>query len=147
MFKATGTTFQQLETPTTMRIGQTAYVSVFADKLWNDSGINVVSGQAFTFTVPAGEIWIDWKTQCGADGYESNRFSRQWERFRRVPNASWFQLICTIGRSLSSPIVVGSRLLNVFPPVPGRLYLFANDIPWMYWNNSGMIAVRITRTK
>jgi hypothetical protein len=33
------------------------------------------------------------------------------------------------------------------PPFPGRLYLFANDLPWMYWNNRGVIAIRITRTK
>jgi hypothetical protein len=142
-----GVTFQQLDAPTTMRIGQTAYVTVCADKLWNDSGIDVVSGQAFTFIVPGGEEWIDWKRPCGADGYASSYFLRPWEIFRRVPKAKWFELIGTIGRSTRHPIVIGSKLLDFLPAYPGRLYLFANDVPWMYWNNKGTIAVRITRTK
>lgn len=142
-----GVTFQRLVDPATMRNGQTAYVPVYADKCWNDSGIDVVCGQAFAFSVPDSERWIDWKTQYGAEGYDSNRLIRPWESFRRVPRARWFQLICTIGKSTRSPIIVGSQLSEFLPPFPGRLYLFANDLPWMYWNNRGMIAVRITRTK
>jgi hypothetical protein len=142
-----GATFQQLGTHTTMRVGQTAYVCVAADNLWNDSGINVVSGQAFTFSVPSGEQWIDWRTPCGADGYPSTRLIRFWEKFRRIPNANWMQLIATIGKSIERPIVVGSKLMNFLPPLAGRLYLFANDLHWMYWNNKGTMAVRITRTK
>src|SRR4051812_10379488 len=130
-----------------MRIGQTAYVCVHANKLWNDSGVDVVSGQSFAFTVPGSERWTDWKTPCDADGYDSNQLMRPWETLRRVPGARWFKLICTIGRTIRSPIVVGSQLLDFLPPFPGRLYLFANDIPLMYWNNHGMIAVRITRLK
>ena len=133
--------------PGTMRVGQTAYVCVYADKRWNDSGIDVVSGQAFAFTVPHSERWADWKNECSADGYNSNQLIRPWETFRRVPHARWFQLICTTGKSISSPVIVGSQFRYFLPPFPGRLYLFANDVPWMYWNNRGMIAVRITRTK
>jgi hypothetical protein len=40
-----------------MRVGQTAYVCVHANRLWNDSGVDVVSGQAFSFAVPAAEKW------------------------------------------------------------------------------------------
>jgi len=67
------------------------------------------------------------------------------EAFRRVPEAKWFQLIATIGRSAKARIVVGSSLTDFLPPFPGRLYFFANDLPWMYWNNKGMLAVRVTR--
>ena len=130
-----------------MRVGQTAYVCVHANKLWNDSGVDVVSGQSFAFVVPDSERWTDWKKQCNADGYDSTQLMRPWESLRRVPQARWFQLICTIGKTNQSPIVVGSHLLDFLPPSPGRFYLFANDIPWMYWNNHGTIAVRITRTK
>ncbi|MEY2487750.1 MAG: hypothetical protein QOH39_3398 [Verrucomicrobiota bacterium] len=130
-----------------MRVGHTAYICVYADRRWNDSGVDVISGQAFAFSVPDSEKWIDWRKRCGAEGYNSNRMIRPWENFRRVPRARWFQLICTVGKSLRSPIIIGSQLINFLPPSPGRLYLFANDLPWMYWNNHGMIAVRITRTK
>ena len=139
--------FQQQIARATMRVGHTTYVCVYANRPWNDSGIDVVSGQAFNFAVPSGEEWIDWQKACGADGYGSTCFVRPWELFRRVPQAKWFQLIGTIGKSIKSPVVIGSKLLNFLPPFPGRLYLFANDLPWMYWNNRGVIAVRITRTK
>jgi hypothetical protein len=142
-----GLTFQRLDDPATMRIGQTAYVPVYANKLWNDSGVDVVSGQVFNFAVPTGEEWTDWRNRCDADGYSSTPLTRRLEIFRRVPKAKWLQLIATIGKSVRSPVVIGSQFLEFLPSSPGRLYFFANDIPWMYWNNRGMIAVRITRTK
>ena len=142
-----GVTFQQLNAPATMRIGQTAYVPVYANKLRNDSGVDVVSGQAFSFTVPAGEEWTHWQTPCGADGYPSTYLIRPWERLSRAPKAKWLQLIGMVGKSIRSPVIIGSKLVDFLPPSPGRLYFFANDIPWMYWNNRGMIAIRITRTK
>jgi hypothetical protein len=143
----TGVTFQRLNDPATMRIGQTAYVPVYANKLWNDSGVNVVSGQVFNFAVPAAEGWTHWRNRCDADGYSSTHLTRQLEIFRRVPKARWLQLIGTIDKSIKYPIVIGSQFLDFLPACPGRLYLFANDLPWMYWNNKGMIALRITRTK
>jgi hypothetical protein len=139
--------FQQQIAPATIRVGQTAYVPVCAHKPWNDSGIDVVSGQVFSFNVPSGEEWIDWQKAYGADGYGSTYLIRPWEIFRRVPQAKWFQLIGTIGKSIKSPVIIGSKLVNFLPAFPGRLYLFANDVPWMYWNNRGMIALRVTRTK
>jgi hypothetical protein len=142
-----GAAFHQHDVSSTMRVGQTAYVPVYANKLWNDSGVDVVSGQVFNFAVPAGEEWTDWRNRCNADGYNSTDLIRRLEIFRRVPKARWLQLIGTIGKSIRSAIVIGSNYLEFLPPSPGRLYLFANDLPWMYWNNRGMIAVRITRTK
>jgi len=142
-----GVTFQRLDHSATMRIGQTAYVPVYANQLWNDSGVNVVSGQVFNFTVPGAEEWTHRRNRCDADGYSSTHLTRRLEIFRRVPRAKWLQLVGTIGKSVRSPIVIGSQFLEFLPPSPGRLYLFANDLPWMYWNNRGMVAVRITRTK
>jgi hypothetical protein len=142
-----GVAFQRFDDPPTIRIGQTAYVPVYANKLWNDSGVDIVSGQVFNFAVPTGEEWTDWRNRCDADGYSSTHLTRGLEIFRRVPKAKWLQLIGTIGKSVRSPVIIGSQFLEFLPPSAGRLYLFANDIPWMYWNNRGMIAVRITRTK
>jgi hypothetical protein len=142
-----GVTFQRLDAPCTMRIGQTAYVPVYANKLWNDSGIDVVSGQVFSFAAPPGQEWTYWQRRCSADGYASSVFGRPLEVFRRVPRADWLQLVCTIGKSSKRSTIIGSRLVDFAPAYRGRLYLFANDLPWMYWNNRGMIAVRITRTK
>lgn len=130
-----------------MRVGQTSYVCVYANKRWNDSGIDVVSGQVFNLSVPRSERWIDSQKSCGPDGYTSTWSCRPWEKLRRVPAAKWLQLIGTVGRSTIPSIVVGSQLIDFLPPFPGRLYFFANALPWMYWNNKGMIAVRVTRTR
>jgi hypothetical protein len=128
-------------------IGQTAYAWVYADKLWNDSGIDVISGQSYTLAVPTSERWVDdWKS-CGAEGYTSSSLMRPLEFFRRVREARWFQLVGTIGRSRKQAVVIGSKLTEFLPQFPGRLYFFANDVLWMYWNHKGAIAVRITRTK
>lgn len=130
-----------------MDVGQTAHISPYANQLWNDSGIDIGSGQMYEFAVPTGEQWINGGKACGADGYPSNLLTRPWEILRRIPNANWLQLIGMIGRSTKPAIVIGSRLSDFSPQYPGRLYFFANDLPWMYWNDKGMLAVQITRTK
>jgi hypothetical protein len=139
-------TSQQNQMSGAMRVGQTAYVCVYAHKRWNDSGLDVVSGQVFNFAVPDGEKWLHSRRKCGPDGYLSTVLTRPWEIFRRVPTAGWLQLIGSIGRS-GTPLLIGARLLEFLPPFSGRLYFFANHLPWMYWNNYGMIAIRVTRTR
>jgi len=79
-----------------LTIGETTYVAVEANKLWNDSGIHIVPGQTYNFIVPENEEWIDWNIPCSADGYRSTPLIRPWEMLRRVPNANWLQLIGTI---------------------------------------------------
>jgi hypothetical protein len=128
-----------------IHVGQTHHVCVYANRLWNDSGIDVLSGQIYTLTVPSCERWIDSRKICSADGYASSRLMRPWEFLRRAPEANWFQLVGTIGRSTKARIAVGSSLTDFLPPFPGRLYFFANDLPWMYWNNKGALALRVTR--
>jgi len=128
-------------------IGETAYVCVHANKLWNDSGIDVAWGQRYTFSVARGEKWIGGQRTCGPDGYLPARSARLSKFLRRVPEARRFQLIGAVGRSTKSAIIIGHQLPDFLVLFPGRLYLFANDLAWMYWNNEGMLAVRIKRTK
>ena len=130
-----------------VNVGQTAYVCVRADRLWNDSDVDVALGQTYNFTVPAGEKWRDWRPPCGADGYSSALWLRPWEIIRRVPEANWLQLVATVGRSTRPSMVVGSKLIDFSPSFPGRLYFFANCLTGLHWRNKGMIAVRVMRTK
>jgi hypothetical protein len=44
---------------------------------------------------------------------------------------------------LTSSFAIGARP-TVIASGEGRLYLFANDLPLMYWNNSGALDVEIT---
>ena len=128
-------------------IGETVYVCVHANERWNDSGIDVVWGQRYNFRVPRGERWIGWRRTCNADGYSSTGLMRSLESLRRVPEARWLELIGAIGCSVKSAIRISQGLSNLLVPSSGHLYLFANDLPWTYWKNKGMLAVRITRTK
>jgi hypothetical protein len=130
-----------------LELGHTAYVEVCAKRAWNDSGIDVVAGQSYSFSVPGSEMWQDWWQRCRADGYSDRNFLKPLRRFRRAPAGKWMQLVGTIGRQRRFSILIGSHLIDFFPPFPGRLYFFANDLPWMGWQNRGMIALRITRTK
>jgi hypothetical protein len=128
-----------------MMIGETSCVCVEANKIWNDSGVDVRPTETYNFVVPQGETWIDWHIACSADGYVSTPILRLWESFRRVPDQNWFKLVGTIGRSVKPPIVIGSQLLAFSPLYPGRLYFFANDLLPMYWNNKGAIHLRVMR--
>ena len=130
-----------------LRIGETVYVCVHANKPWNDSGIDVVSGQGYNVRVPQGERWIGSRRACNADGYSSTGLMRPLQSIRRIPEAKWLELIVAIGPSTKSAIRIGQGLSNLLVLFPGRLYLFANDVPWMYWNNKGMLAVRVTRVR
>jgi hypothetical protein len=128
-----------------VNIGETACVCVEADKPWNDSGIDVAANESYNLVVPQSERWIDWHIPYSADGYTSTPLIRPWESLRRVPDQNWFKLIGTLGKSTKPPVIVGSQLIGFSPAFAGRLYFFANDLLWMYWNNKGAIALGVTR--
>jgi len=130
-----------------MTVGETACVCVEADKPGNNSWIDLVTNEIYNFVVPQSETWIDWHNACSAEDYTSTPLIKVWESLRRVPDENWFMLIGTVGRSAKSPIVVGCQLMDLSLPFPVRLYFFANDLLWIYWNNKGAIHVRVTRTK
>ncbi len=138
--------FRRVSPKVCLAVGQTAYACVYANTLWNDSGLDVLCGQSYNFSVPNGERWFAGRRLSGADGYTSGRLDRILGFARRVPKANWLQLIGTIGRSTYEPILIGSRLTSFAPESDGRLYFFANTLSCMHWSNSGMIAVRVKRT-
>ena len=112
-----------------MNVGETTYISVRADKLWNDSGILVIPSQTYNFVVPENEKCIDWHIPCGADGYPSTPLLRPWEELQCVPDANGFELIGAVGGSTKPPIVIGSRLFNFSAPLRslGRRYRNRED--------------------
>lgn len=129
-----------------IEIGETAYVSVFASKFWNPSGINVCWGQKYTFLVPQGEQWSHGRQLCDANGHRSIGLTHPLERLRRIPQANWLELIATIGKSTKSAIMIGRGVSDILIRFSGQLYFFANDLPGMYWSNTGALALRVTRT-
>ena len=130
----------------TLLVGESTEFWVHAQVPWNDSGVDLVTGATYNFVVDGSQTWNDFSIVSSADGYRSRPGQRIWENLRRMPAANWFMLIGTIGKSMDCPFIIGSRLLHFTAAIPGRLYCFANDLRFMYWNNSGSIKVEIART-
>ena len=123
---------------------------------WNDTGIDLVGGDQYRVT--ASGMWFDARYEIDAAGYRSDspivpRASRPLfklaERWRRMPSADWFSLVGAVNRDGARLIDLGSALsLNAgefTAPATGRLFCFANDLPFMYWNNKGQVLIKINR--
>jgi hypothetical protein len=117
---------------------QTGFVS--ARERWNRVA-DVEKDVEYEVTVPAGEEWKDAWIRCGPEGYTSS-WLKPFERLRRHPPSRWFALIGAIGDS--EPFLIGRKRV-VRPTEAGELRCFANDVPFMYWNNSGAIRVVVAR--
>jgi|GEM_PF-317562 len=115
------------------------------------TGINVQPGERYTFTA-AGK-WKDWFVTCDHRGWGSG-----WPlRFNRVKGQPFFRLCGSIGKDDRAAFAINTTQPWTVPDTPppdgdDQLYLFANDHPWMYWNNrtltedkGGPMRVTITR--
>ena len=114
-------------------------ILVDARRRWNDSGVVVEAGQRYRISVAPTETWKDWFVTSGPDGY-TKWILKPFEFMRRASNAPWFALMASVNRS--EPTLVG-RECEFEADRCGRLELFANDLPFMYWNNSGRITVSV----
>jgi hypothetical protein len=124
-------------------VGETECVSIRAGAKWNDTGFDVAAGESYEFRA-AGE-WVDWIIRTDANGYESSEgYLKPLERFRRAPQQRWFALIGAVNRRKENQFLIGiDRKAKM--RAAGRLYCFANDIPLLYWNNKGVVELKIRR--
>ena len=70
----------------------------------------------------------------------------------RSPNEKLFQLMGLIyhkcgdaSRSCVTQFAIGKQGRTIKPKIDGEFCAYANDLPFMYGNNSGEIILRITR--
>jgi hypothetical protein len=127
-------------------VGRSATVLVDAREQWNRTGLILTEGQSYSFYVPGEEFWRDGALEVTADGYTRFWLS-PFGYLKRVPRANWFRLVGQIGHLPSERFVIGMGLSGHAPRVTGELVCFANDIPWMYWNNSGLIKLTVRRVR
>lgn len=114
---------------------------------WNETGVILQRGCRYDFRIVEVHDWMDWFIRSGPEGYKSeNLLMRSSEYFRRIPDAPWFALIGTIKKNLLHSFKIGSGLIGFEPPISGPLYCFANDVPFMYFNNRGELQVVVNRT-
>jgi hypothetical protein len=115
-----------------------------SSEVWVETGVQLQGGR--TYRLAAVGTWTDKQYTCGPEGYPSpNVLLRVMERLRRVPSAPWFALVGTIDRDMKTAFVIGAGC-EVTPPRSGELICFANDVRGFYGNNSGAVALFVTRT-
>jgi len=121
--------------------GEHITVSVSARQYWTNSSIDVKAGEQYALRALG--TWEDGPKSCGPDGYECALLAPL-QRMRRVPEANWNSLIGSLDKRKESEFVIATATTLVCRE-PGRLYAFANDAPFMYWNNRGTLRLSITR--
>jgi len=112
---------------------------------WTHTYIAVSAGEVYEITPKEGSKWNDLFNRVSAAGYESASLA-PFRRFRRVPDAPWFELIGAVGKSKSTTFRIGAGTTATMKTA-GELLLYANDLPFMYWNNSGNIDVVVRRVR
>lgn len=102
---------------------------------WNDSHAIIKKGASYHYR--ADGWWYDWWIGCGARGYHRCWLSPL-NRLKRYPDGDWFQLIASVDRrrDQSFPLLEAGTFVA---PASGRLWLYANDVPFMLWNNHGQL--------
>ena len=127
-----------------MNVGERRTLPLAARLRWNDTGLDLLLGA--TYQLVATGSWVDCRTVSGPEGYPSpNVLLRIAEWARAVPAEPWFALIGGLDRDRRTDFAVG-RGCDYAPPRSGRLTCFANDVPLMYFNNSGQIQLTVERT-
>lgn len=110
---------------------------------WNDTLIDVVEGLAYQYV--ADGQWTDASRECNADGY-SGTWLDSLSFLKRCGSAKWFQLVAAVDQKSSQTIVLG-HAGQFIAPASGRLWAYANDATFAYWNNKGSLALTINPTQ
>jgi len=118
-------------------------ISINSRLKWNDTRIDVVEGLSYHYV--ADGIWTDWSRECNADGYSDTGLDLL-SFLKRCRSAQWFQLVAAVDQKASQTIVLG-RSGQFNAPASGRLWAYANDAAFAYWNNKGSVALTINATR
>lgn len=156
-----------------LALNESVKADIFAQNCWNAIGIKVAKDEQYKFNA-TGE-WVDKTYKAGAEGYASpNIEMRVAENMRRIVDKPWFCLVACIHPDASLEVHntnAGNMLEGICQSLmhtirkfdnesqlidigtastlnithDGYMYLFANDAPWAYSNNSGYLTVEVTR--
>jgi hypothetical protein len=110
-------------------------VKISCEVKWNDTGIDLIQGRYYKCTTNG--LWKDWFIECSADGY-SNFLLNILSWTKRNPKSKWFQLVGVINTDLNHSIPLGTKH-TFMAQENGRLWVYANDSDFAYFNNHGEI--------
>lgn len=138
--------------------GQRCEVDVASFRIQVDSGLHLAAGEVYRLTVSPGQRWSDWgrapvDPQVGDPG---NRYMRWFQPLLRLPDAPYMAMGvalpgCAV-KSATPPCEatvqrLGSEGMELVVRQAGTLGFFANDVPFMNWNNGGTVRVRVERLR
>jgi hypothetical protein len=141
--------------PVQLEVGESLTIDIAARPKWNIAPLQVKSGETYRFE--ASGTWHDASIATGPKGYPSpTLLFRLFEWLRRRPKANWFALVCMVDRDKATAFdftYAETSEEGRWPKVTieqkitkdGFLNCFANDLPFMYRNNSGAVKLVITR--
>jgi len=139
------------------RRGEKVEITVNAESYWNASGLVLEKGVRYTISPKPNSIWKDWGKEAGVEGWEPEsgflKWFMSWARpLVRSPDEKLFQLMCLIwhrcgdsSRSCVTQFPIKTPGRTILPSMDGEFCAYANDLPFMYWNNSGEISLVIER--
>lgn len=113
----------------------------------NRTSIQLEEGKRYRFK--ASGHWKDAWEQCPATGYTSMMLW-PFEMLRREPRAKWFSAIGRIDDKPNTQFDIGDLIETdgIYTATEtGTLYCFANDVWFMYWNNTGEIELDAQRVE
>jgi uncharacterized protein (DUF2235 family) len=135
---------QTVPYPVTLNVNETAVIGVFSELKWNDTGLFVHKGEQYQ--LEASGTWFDASIRTGPDGYASPSFLfKLLEALRRCKGNNWFALVGVMGRNGASPFLIGTAPKPLEVPTDGILHCYANDLPFLYSNNSGYVILTVKR--
>ena len=128
-----------------LEVGRSATLRVKARSKWNVSDLHLTEACRYDFRATGN--WVDLIKRTDANGFTSQLLTlRLTESRRRSPNENWLCLIGAINCDVTQQFALGARR-SLIMPASGRLTTFANDLPFMYWNNFGSLTLTVTRTE
>ncbi|MGA7156164.1 MAG: DUF2235 domain-containing protein [Acidobacteriaceae bacterium] len=127
-----------------LNVGDTMKFGIFALLRWNDTALHVLKGESYTFT--ADGKWYDATIKSDANGYTSKLWRhRLTARFRRSPRGNWFLLMGALSMDDRKAFAIGTGPTTHTATEDGKLFCFANDLWWFYFNNSGLMKLTVER--
>jgi hypothetical protein len=130
-------------------------VMVYAHKYYNLAESALSPGDKIQISVCDcdRQVWKNVCVQCDENGRDYGcAYWNTMARMRGAPVGSLVAAICECGAEANDDclVKVGSGVTHVVGGDPAKkycVYLFANDMPLFYWNNSGAISVRVKVTR
>lgn len=126
-----------------LEVNQPQTVTIKASEYWNQTNIYLELNVKYLLEVQGEQFWYDWQNKADADGYTEPSL-RYFEFLRRSRNNKWFALMGNINSNENSTFLIGKKTTHI-PTVGGELLCYANDVGFMYWNNSGQLLLTVTR--